>query len=88
MKAVKQKFKVLRQFFHYGEIKHYAQQCNIEPSRAWEIARGRISPRANEMTFAHTLINVAAPRIEEFKRLEKITGAYEGDKAPTMGMSY
>lgn len=88
MKAIKQKMKVLRQYLHYGEIKHLAIQNNIDPERASEIARGRISPRPNEIQFALDIINTTVPRIEQFKRLDKVPMTFAGDAGATMGMSY
>jgi hypothetical protein len=88
MKIIKQKMKVLRGFFQYGEIKQIAAQNNIATDRAWPIARGRISPRPEEIGFAQALINIALPRMEQLKRFEKVPIAYEGDKGATMGMGY
>jgi hypothetical protein len=88
MKIIKQKMKVLRNYLQYGEISTIAKENNIEYSRAREITRGRVSPRDSEIGFAQAIINVAAPRMEQLKRFDKVPVAFEGDKGASMGMSY
>jgi hypothetical protein len=88
MRIIKQKMKVLNQFMQYGEVAQLARQNNIEVKRAQEITRGRISPRDNEIGFAQAIINIAMPRMEQLKRFDKVPVAFEGDKGPSMGMSF
>jgi len=88
MKIIKQKMKVLRHYMQHGEIKQIAEQNNIAAARAWEITRGRVSPRESELGFARAILNIAAPRMEELKRFDKVPLVFQGDNGASMGMGY
>lgn len=69
MKELRSKMKEARKFLKYGEIKLKASLHNIDPERAWLIARGRTSPYENELPFCEDIFQTVKPRIELSKTI-------------------
>jgi len=72
MRIIREKLKVLRGYLAYGEIKYMAQQNNMPIDRAYEIARGRQSPRDSEMGFVNAIIDRVTPRMQQTSRLNNL----------------